>query len=163
MDMLTHINNNTYIINDISQTEASNFTEDYVEAHAYMLFIMSIFNTFILILAVLQLHYYLRISEHFGKLVKLVGNCIIHALPFLIFYFGWILIFSIIFQILGMEIFNDEYIGLPDWVTYFIYTYRNSLGDISVPIYTYWMEKLNTNQNIANSMIGIIWIFWFVN
>jgi len=48
----------------------------------------------------------------------------------MVFFFGWILTFSFMFRILGMEIYLDDYTGFNLQIAYFIYTYRNSIGDI---------------------------------
>ncbi len=47
-------------------------------------------------------------------------------------------LFSIIFQILGLDVDMDEYEGFSyEWV-YFIFTYRNTMGDLTTPGYGYW-------------------------
>ena len=62
-----------------------------------------------------------------------------------------------------MEVFNDEYPDLNIFMTYLLYTYRNSIGDVSPPIYTYWLTETETNPGISWTMIIIIWTVWFIN
>lgn len=63
----------------------------------------------------------------------------------MIYFVSWIFLFSILFQVLGMEVFNDEYPDLNINITYLLFTYRNSIGDVSPPIYTYWLTMTETN------------------
>ena len=46
-------------------------------------------------------------------------------------------------------------------------TYRNSIGDISVPGYSLWIEKYDSNATDElvkkNFMITLIWAVWILN
>lgn len=39
-----------------------------------------------------------------------------------------------------MEYFEDDYGGMPILPSYFIYTYRNTIGDLDAPVYIYWAD-----------------------
>ena len=47
--------------------------------------------------------------------------------------------------------------------SYILYTYRNSLGDISPPIYSHYESLTEAQPLQAYMMISIIWLFWLVN
>jgi len=59
----------------------------------------------------------------------------------MVFFFGWIILFSLIFRVLGMEIFLDDYAGLNLNIAYFVFTYRNAIGDVDAPGYNYWINE----------------------
>ena len=80
-------------------------------------------------------------------------------------FITWIVMFTIFFQILGLEIFLDNYVGMKLEPAYLLYTYRNTIGDVSPPIYTYWLAQSEKEGDFYVSwlMISIIWFFWFLN
>ena len=63
------------------------------------------------------------------------------VIPFIIFFFCWIMLFSIMFRVLGMEIFSDDYVGFNLAIAYIVFTYRNAIGDIEAPAYNLWLVK----------------------
>ena len=77
--------------------------------------------------------FFLRVSIAMGRQVSLVRNVLGKAMTFVGFMLIWMVTISIIFKAIGFEI-NDE--NYPDYETvndfwkYFLYTYRNSIGDI---------------------------------
>ena len=82
----------------------------------------------------------------------------------MVFFFSWITIFSIIFQLLGLELFDDEYDGFNMFSTYWVYTYRNGIGDSNPPRTTFWLNEYNKNDNLLGLlMMTAIWSFWFLN
>jgi hypothetical protein len=57
-------------------------------------------------------------------------------IPFIIFFISFIAGFSLIYQILGVEVSseeNDDYEGLNVFFIYFITILRNSMGDLATP------------------------------
>ena len=48
----------------------------------------------------------------------------------MVFFFGFILLFSILFRVLGVELFLDDYVDINIGIAYFIYAYRNGVGDV---------------------------------
>jgi hypothetical protein len=61
---------------------------------------------------------------------------------FLIFYIGILIFFSLIYQVLGMELTHEdyEYEGLNIFVAFFLQAFRNSIGDLATPSYDFWLE-----------------------
>ena len=73
------------------------------------------------------------------------------------------MLFALIFQALGLEVFLDDYYGMYVFPTYAMYAYRNAIGDLDAPVYTFWGEASKFHPISAWSMIAIIWIFWILN
>ena len=67
----------------------------------------------------------------------------IDVVSFTIFFFGWIILFGILYRITGMGIGRGSYPTLQNPAVYFIYAYRNSVGDDSNPRYAFWSQYLN--------------------
>jgi len=95
--------------------------------------------------------------------IQLIAEVIIDLTPFMVFFFGWIVLFSIIFRVLGMEIFLDDYAGFNLNMAYFVFTYRNAIGDVNAPAYNYWLIEAEKNPFFAWGIITTIWTFWFLN
>ena len=93
----------------------------------------------------------------------MLGKVIIDLAPFMLFFFGWIFFFSVIFRVIGMDIFDDDYVGFNLQIAYFVYTYRNSIGDVQGPGYNYWLNEAENEPGPAWIMISVIWILWFFN
>ena len=87
--------------------------------------------------------FFSRIFENFSIQVGMLGQVIIDLIPFICFFFLWTLFFSIIFMIIGMNIPLDDYYGFNKEIAYLLYTYRNSIGDITAPGYSYWLNEAN--------------------
>jgi len=89
-------------------------------------------------------------------------------ISFLFFYLVILLFFSLIYQILGVELglgFHGDYDyeQLDVFTAFYIHAFRNSIGDLSTPSYDYWLEMNDNGQEHAIFMIYIIWFFWLVN
>ena len=65
-------------------------------------FILVIMNVLVLLCAFVKLQLYLRVYEEFGLLNKLLYEAILEVKIFAFFFYGWIFMFSLLFQILGM-------------------------------------------------------------
>ena len=56
----------------------------------------------------------------------------------------------------------SDYYMVPKFFQYFIMTYRNSIGDISVPGYDEWYN--NTDGEVSRmGIVLIVWLIWFLN
>ena len=136
-----------------------------------------------------------QVWPKFGKLVRLIVVSIKKMVNFLLFMLIWVIYFALSYYILGSEIdggddfsmlapkekWNDkdiidevgevgnDYSDLGYFFKYIILTWRNSIGDLSVPSYEAWAEIMK--QKIAHGnqhealMIGgvefLIWGHWF--
>lgn len=65
-------------------------------------FILVMMKVLVLLCAFVKLQLYLRVYEEFGLLNKLLYEAILEVKIFAFFFYGWIFMFSLLFQILGM-------------------------------------------------------------
>ena len=93
--------------------------------------------------------------------------------PFLLIFFLLIYTFSLITFALDADFNNDEYPGLPRVLYTIIRIFRNSIGDIEVPLYENWLNRSidpETNEEVIDSItlaqgisITIIYLYWIFN
>lgn len=105
-------------------------------------------------------------------LIELLSKTVEEIRLFAGFFYTWIFMFSLIFQILGMQIPNadgndtTDYLELNIYVAYFLYTYRNSIGDINAPVTSFWTTRalhVPGTQNETSLIMAAIWTFWLLN
>ena len=79
----------------------------------------------------------------------------------------FIVIFSLLFRITGIDVPNTgpeaEYTDVNRYVLFFLQIFRNSVGDVKVPDYSFWNERLTQDSAISNFMIYYSWLLWFAN
>ena len=75
----------------------------------------------------------------------MVGLTIVQLIPFILFFLMWIIFFTVCFVTLRIEIrdADDDYKNVFSFFRYFLMTYRNSVGDITTPIYDNWLTSMN--------------------
>lgn len=101
-----------------------------------------------------------RCHDEFGKLTQLIFNTIINIRHFLVFYFFWLILFSLLIQISGAEINNkDEYPSMPN-IMFYIQSYRNAIGDLDVLDYDFWEQTSFREYNWSMFMIYVIYFIW---
>ena len=98
----------------------------------------------------------------------MLGISIIQVFPFVIFFIMWVTLFTVCYQTLKVEISSaeEDYPNVFTFMQYFLMTYRNSIGDISAPGYSNWMEKSSdvTSELIEkHAAISFIWLVWLAN
>ena len=71
--------------------------------------------------------YFVRLSDDFGFLVKMIGLTITELMPFMLFFFLYTTFFSVAFMITSID--TEKYPRLNKDVGYFILGLRNSIGD----------------------------------
>ena len=104
---------------------------------------MSLLNCFMICQAFLKIMFFLRVFEQFGLLVDLVAQALSDAIPFTCFLIMWLVLFTLLFRILGYEVDDGDYSSLGEASRYAVQTYRNSVGDIAPPAYTFWESQTN--------------------
>jgi len=67
------------------------------------------------------------------------------------------------FQTLGVEIYKDDYVGMSMLHSYTLFTYRNTIGDLSSPVYSFWLEADGSDRKFGILMICLIWGSWIIN
>ena len=84
---------------------------------------------------------FVRLSDDFGFLVRMIGITITELTPFISFFFLYSTFFSVAFMILKID--NERYDRLDTNFAYFMFGFRNSMGDLHQPQYKDWIEKYN--------------------
>lgn len=120
----------------------------------------------LIILGFMRIFYFLRLWPTFGMLIQMVNKTIIELRQFLIFNFLWIALFAILNLHLKVEIDGEEdsYPHLPRFPKFFFKTFRDSIGDITVPGYKNWY-KYRSDENLGwtNFGISLIWLVFMAN
>ena len=143
-----------------------NFDNASEELTLNLLSIFSLFNSVMLLWAVIKTLFFLRVNEEFGLLIQMVQQCFIDVSAFTVFFIFWMIMFCCWFMILGMEVDESQYQLMHEFPMFFIQSFRNTQGDTSPPIYDFWRSISRSNEldkNISYSMIFIIWLFWIIN
>ena len=107
--------------------------------------------------------YYLRVFPALGQIIRLSYDVFYAARSFSVFFYLYILLFSFQYTILKVVISGhpdkgfghgtgNDYERLSKFLGFFLYAFRNSIGDLQVPNAEYW-EK-------SPVMVYIIWIVW---
>jgi len=93
--------------------------------------------------------YFMRVSTNLAKIVKLTIRVFQDVAAFTVFMIFWITVFMQIYIITGITLFENQdetYAKLTSPVALWIQSFRNSLGDINNPVYTYWSDNENAHE-----------------
>ena len=74
----------------------------------------------------------------FGEALVVCNKMLRDLGLYILFYAVFIIAFSLLYQILGAEVDTSDYPDMNVFVVFFIQTFRNSVGDSSVPSYDMW-------------------------
>lgn len=113
--------------------------------------------------------FFIRISESLGLLVRMVYTTIIDCLPFLAFFAMFILLFTVLNMTFMIDVpnQNEDYYFLPSFIQFLLMTYRNSIGDITIPEYQKWVdlydEKQRDSQYHQFTIVFLVWLVWIFN
>ena len=107
---------------------------------------LSIFTCAIIVFCFLKLCMFLRIYEKAAQIIRLCYNVIFVAIYFSIFLFTWVLVFSLIYLILGNTVGGhsdtghdgDDYERLNSFAGVFMFSYRTAIGDLETPNGIIW-------------------------
>lgn len=89
----------------------------------------------------MKLLFFMKVFADYGFLVQMIGLSILDLGPFLAFFALWVLFFTIEFKVLQWEYDESEYASLNSFTQMLILSFRNSLGDISLPVYEKWSAQ----------------------
>ena len=104
--------------------------------------------------------FFLRVFQQFSQLVTLVSSVVSDVAEFLLFFMTWVFIFGVLNMIAGEE--TDTVIGMNSVLSYSIQIFNNAIGNIATPTYTKWTAIKDTHPNLSTSMVGYLWILWFL-
>ena len=74
---------------------------------------MILLNIIIYVAGVIKVMFYLRVSDEFGQLVKLLADSLYDMSVFFVFMIMVIVMSSILFTVVGAEFDTGDYPGLP--------------------------------------------------
>ena len=113
-----------------------------------------------IILAFLKTMFFVRIYEDYGMLVQMLQSCLFAVVPFAVYFIVCLLVFSVMFVILEMEI--DPEVNEAEGLNYFaktvLQTFRTAIGELGTPVYTKLLEKEDSIFKSIN--ILLIWVCW---
>lgn len=97
-------------------------------------------------------------------LVILVISVMKSLVIFCFFFYLWVGVFTVLIIETGFEVkdADTEFPNLDRLSRSFLRIFRNSLGDIQAPTYTYWTE-VQKQSALGNIMIYSVWLVWLGN
>jgi len=114
----------------------------------------------LIILAFMKILFFMKIFSDYGFLVQMVFLSFLDMGPFMAFFSLWLLFFTIEFKVLGFEFDDSEYANLGSFTQMLILTFRNSIGDLSLPQYN---DLIEVDTSVSQFVIYMLWMFWFMN
>lgn len=89
------------------------------------------------------------------------------SLKFTIFFMMWIVIFAIIYQIIGVKIDGIDYSTSSfkmSFAQYFIFSWNNSVSNPDEPKETFWsLIQEYDNTFTETLMITVVYLVWLIN
>ena len=79
---------------------------------------------------VLAINYYMQVYKKFGILRTLIIICLHDIMPFSCYMCMYLLMFAVMFKVLGVNIHGNAYPGMNDFGMQFINTFENSIGNV---------------------------------
>jgi hypothetical protein len=82
-------------------------------------------------IAVAKILIYLRVSEIYGMLAQLIFAALIDTFPFSIFFIIWLLIFCVLYKVMGSQTQSAaSYAGIDSIFGYFFYNFSMAVGNV---------------------------------
>ena len=118
------------------------------------------FNSAMFVLITQKLMFFMRVSDNFASLVKLVGNVLRKVPPFTLFFFMWLVTLCLMFSCAGVSIVSEDYSHIYGAVAFFIQNFRNSIGDINAPSVDIWKGKKSDDS--SPELVGFAYWGWLL-
>ena len=119
----------------------------------------------ILFLSFIKFLQYLRIYKSAGQIIRLSFNVFRQTLAFSLFFYLYNLFIALEYKALKVQRGHDDpdpkgtghgeaddYERLSEFAGYYLYTFRNSIGDLEVPNAEVWQD--------SPFMVYFIWVIW---
>lgn len=103
-------------------------------------------NTVLIVSCIIKLLIMLQAFEMFGILMNLLVQVSRDMMYFIVFFVTSVLVFSWLFQICGIEIYelgkedDNDFKHVQLQFQYFLFNFKNSVGDFDIPKYAKWTE-----------------------
>lgn len=124
--------------------------------------------TMIIVQGFVKVLNYLRIFPKLGQIIRLCYKVISFASAFSIFFYLFCSMFALIYRVNGVDIGGhpdskhgdgDDYENLLPFLSFFMYAYRTSIGDLEAPNAGNWMKLVDS----PNYMVYLIWTIWMLH
>jgi predicted membrane protein len=127
------------VLNDMNEQEQILKIKE-IQANSYSEMLWVFIHSAMLVLITFKLMFFMRVSENFSSLVKLINNVIAQVGPFTIFFTMWMITMCLLFRVSGITLIegSDDYPEVNGYFALFMQNFRNSIGDISTPQHSYW-------------------------
>ena len=123
-----------------------------------------VFHTLLLILIAFKLMFFMRVSDNFASLVKLVGDVLGKVGPFIVFFIMWLITLSLLYKVAGINIENEDYKRLDKASSLVIQNFRNAIGDINAPSADDWFsDDDDTISEGQRTMLYWGWLLFLFN
>lgn len=117
-----------------------------------------------LILQVLKIQYFMRVSQDFAKIVKLNSQVFLDITSFTIFLFFWMGVFLFLYIIAGFDVGSeDDYPNVLKEFAMAIQVYRNSWGDVTAPTYEHWTGNDELSEAGKSFFTAYSWILFSIH
>jgi len=124
-------------------------------------------NTTMILLLTIKCLFFVRVTQSYGQLVKLISQTLIDVKVFTVFFIVWCFIFAGLFRVAGFGFDYSDYTFLSSILANFLTIYRNAIGDIKTPTYTYWTNKSTISADnfdlVSGGMATYAWFLFFLN
>lgn len=126
---------------------------------------MVIVNLLTLFVSSIKVLGILKMYDSINSQVILVYASLRDIVGFLMFLFIFIVSLSAFYKLVGATFDAGDYQEVSTFFVYLMQSTRNSIGDISVPLYPYWVQRKGhgkANDLFATGMIILIWLIFYV-
>ena len=100
----------------------------------------------------MKYHFFMQLVPDFGRLSRLVFVCLKAISYFTVFLFLWLVMFAVLYGLLGTELNIDTYQGLNHLLQLVIFSFEIGIGNISTVNSKYWVYYKEKAPLVENSM-----------
>ena len=122
-----------------------------IQNNSFTMMLWVFIHCAMMVLITFKLMFFMRVSENFSSLVKLINNVIAQVGPFTIFFTMWMITMCLLFRVSGITLIegSNDYPEVNTYFALFMQNFRNSIGDITTPQHSYWFPT--TIEGISDS------------
>ena len=125
---------------------------------------MTVANVIQVVSIILKIFSFMRVYEKIGDFWELFMLLMKESSKFTLFFMMWIIIFAIMYQILGIDIDIDyEDLSIREaFCYYFIFSWNNSVSNPSEPDDSFWTKNHHdpdsTTLTLMKTLVYFVWI-----
>ena len=121
-------------------------------------------NSLLLLIATTKLLFFLRTNNTYVLLVFLLFQTISDIGPFIMFFFIFIVLLSLLYRIAGIIVpdADVDYKDINSYVIYLFHIFRNAIGDEKTPNIDFWSARGVEAPFLHRIMVGWSWFLWII-